>query len=190
MYTNIDTETGITGIREFLLDNHMAIHTSFPTDLFLQVLTIVMENNIFSFSNTYWLQLAGTAMGTPAACNYATITFSNHEHKEILPHFSHQILYYRRYIDDIFGIWIPSTDIIGLDATWNSFKERLNNWGSLKWVIDNPSTQVHFLDLNITINKGKITTSTYQKDMSLYLYIPPRSAHPSSCLKGLLHGEL
>jgi len=190
MYTNIDTETGITAIREFLLDNHMAIPTSFPTDLFLQVLTIVMENNIFSFSNTYWLQLTGTAMGTPAACNYATITFGTHENKEILPRFSRQILYYRRYIDDIFGIWIPTTVNIGQDATWNSFKERLNNWGSLQWVIDKPSTQVHFLDLNITINKGKITTSTYQKDMNLYLYIPPRSAHPSSCLKGLLHGEL
>jgi hypothetical protein len=33
-------------------------------------------------------------------------------------------------------------------------------------------------------------TSTYQKSLNLYLYIPPRSAHPPSCIKGLISGEL
>jgi hypothetical protein len=33
-------------------------------------------------------------------------------------------------------------------------------------------------------------TSTYQKPMNLYLYIPPNSSQPPSCLKGLISGEL
>jgi hypothetical protein len=33
-------------------------------------------------------------------------------------------------------------------------------------------------------------TETYQKSMNLYLYIPPLSAHPQSCFKGLIHGEV
>jgi hypothetical protein len=107
MYTNIDTKTGISAIRDLLDNNNMTIPTTFPTDLFLQILTAIMENNIFSFANTYWLQLARTAMGTPAACNYATITFGNHENMEILPNFTRQLLYYRRCIDDVFAIWIP-----------------------------------------------------------------------------------
>jgi len=33
-------------------------------------------------------------------------------------------------------------------------------------------------------------TSTFQKNLNLYLYIPPHSAHPPSCLKGLINDEL
>jgi hypothetical protein len=38
-----------------------------------------MENNAFSFADTFWLQLAGTAMDTPAACAYAMISYGHHE---------------------------------------------------------------------------------------------------------------
>ena len=93
-----------------------------------------------------------------------------------------------RYIDDILGIWIPSKN--NNIATWNRFKESLNNWGSLKWVIEEPSHQTKFLDRNIQLKKSTITTETYQKSMNLYLYIPPLSAHPQSCFKGLIHGEI
>ncbi len=44
--------------------------------------------------------------------------------------------------------------------------------------------------MNVTIKHSTITTSTDQKPLNLYLYIPPRSAHPYSCLKGLIKGEL
>jgi thiamine kinase-like enzyme len=45
--------------------------------------------------------------------------------------------------------------------------------------------------LNITINSNnKIEISTFQKEMNLHLYNPPSSAHPPSCLKGLITGEL
>jgi hypothetical protein len=41
----------------------------------------------------------------------------------------------------------------------------------------------------LQISNLKICTKTFQKDMNLYLYIPARSAHPPSCLKGLIMGE-
>ena len=64
--------------------------------LFLHILEIVMRNNIFSFSNIYWIQLSGTAMGTPAACSYATITYGHFENTEILTEFRPQILFYKK----------------------------------------------------------------------------------------------
>jgi hypothetical protein len=147
-----------------------------------------MENNIFSFGETYWLQLSGTAMGTPAACAYATISYGHHENTSILPSFKSQLLYYKRYIDDIFGIWIPPRR--NCTETWYNFKKELNNWGRLEWVTEEPTTTTTFLDLNISISHSKIHTSTFQKEMNLYLYIPPSSSHPPSCFKGLLTGEL
>jgi len=122
MYTNIDTKTGVSAVRGFIASIAEHLPTDFPTALFLQILTIVMENNIFTFAGTFWKQLSGTAMGTP--------------------------------------------------------------------VIEDPSTNTVFLDLNLQISGTTIKTSTFQKSMNLYLYIPPRSSHPPSCLKGLISGEL
>ncbi len=167
MYTNIDTETGIQAVRDFLNYNSEHIPEDFPTNMFLQVLELVMTNNIFSFGDTTWLQLTGTAMGTPAACAYATITYGQHENTKILTEFSSNLLYCKRYIDDIFAIWIPSET--GNNIIWNNFKERINNWGTLKWIIEELSHKTVFLDLNIELRHSKIYTSTYQKSLNLYL---------------------
>jgi len=188
MYTNINTTTGIQSIKKFIQNNQDVIPEEFPSDLLLQILQIVMENNIFTFGNTTWLQLSGTAMGTPVACAYATRSYGQHENSYILPNFGAQLLYYRRFIDDVFGIWIPPET--NPEGKWKEFTEALNNWGGLEWVTEKPTKATVFLDLNIKILQSKIHTSTFQKSLSLYLYIPPKSAHPPSCLKGLISGEL
>lgn len=107
MYTNIDSTTGLLTFQNFFESNANNISPTFPVTLFLKILEIVMNNNVFNFSDTYWLQLSGTAMGTPAACAYATITYGHFENTVILTEFRPQILFYRRYIDDIFGLWVP-----------------------------------------------------------------------------------
>jgi hypothetical protein len=188
MYTNIDTPTGITAIRDFIQTNKNQISDNFPVNLFLEILELVMYNNIFTFSDTYWLQLTGTAMGTPVACAYATVTFGQFENSVILRDFKQHLLYYKRYIDDIIRVWLPpeNNDI----TPWNSFKEKLNSWGQLKWKIQEPSKRTIFLDLELQIQNSYISTKTFQKDMILYLYIPPMSAHLPSCFKGLITGEV
>jgi hypothetical protein len=107
MYTNIDTDLGISTFREFLQSNQEKIPKDFPTNLFLQILDTVMRNNIFTFADTFWLQLSGTSMGTPIACTYSTITFGHFKNTSILKEYNSNLLYYRRYIDDVFGTWVP-----------------------------------------------------------------------------------
>ena len=187
MYTNIDTDIAIAAFT-FLLENYAdEIPHDFPKTFFLQVLRFIMENNIFQFDNTYWIQLSGTAMGTPAACTYATIAFGILERHSILPRFCKSLPFYKRFIDDVFGIWIPTTT--NDEAEWKAFQQAMNQFGKLRWVVSTRETTANFLDLTITLQHGKFITSTFQKPMNLHLYIPSLSAHPESCLKGLVVGN-
>jgi hypothetical protein len=123
-------------------------------------------------------------MGTPTAPLYSIISFGHHENTTILQHFTNNIFFYKRYIDDILGIWIDTTP-----DKWNEFKIQLNSFGNLQWKVEDLSYHTSFLDLEISIDNGAIKTKTFQKNMNLYLYIPPLSAHPTSCFKGLITGE-
>jgi hypothetical protein len=194
MYSNIDTDTGVNAFVNLFNVYKNQIPQNFPKDLFLQVLRTVMDNNIFKFGDTFWLQTQGTAMGTPTAPLYSILTFGFHENTTILNTFQANLLYYKRFIDDIFGVWIDNktqgNTPINEETSWDKFKQQLNTFGSLRWNIETPSTATNFLDLTIEIKDKKLVTTTYQKALNLYLYIPPLSAHPSSCIKGLITGEI
>jgi len=125
MYTNINKAVGISYIREFLTTNTNKISTNFPQELFLQTLECVMTHNVFSFADTCWLQLTGTAMGTPSACAYATLTFGHFKNSVILQNFKHELLYYKRYIDDVIGIWLPPA--VNALPSWDNFICTLEN---------------------------------------------------------------
>ena len=53
-----------------------------------QATELVMTNNVFQMDDTFWLQLMGTAMGTNAACMFATICFSHQEETKLLPKYT------------------------------------------------------------------------------------------------------
>ena len=44
--------------------------------------------------------------------------------------------------------------------------------------------------MTITLTKGFPCFKVFEKPLSLHLYIPPSSAHPPSCMKGLIYGML
>jgi hypothetical protein len=190
MYTNIDTETGLQAFQNLFQLYNQLIPDDFPI---LRKLRIVMENNIFKFGNTFWLQTQGTAMGTPAAPLYSIFTFGHNENTAILPSFQQNLIYYKRVIGDIFGIWVNRTNnIVAQSPTcaWSNFNKNLNQFGSLRWNVEPLTTSSTFLDLSLSIKDGQITTATFQKPLNLYLYTPPLSTHPPSCLKRLITGEI
>jgi hypothetical protein len=91
-------------------------------------------------------------------------------------------------LNDILGIWVPPSN--EPNNAWENFKNQLNSWRNLKWKVDQLSHRTTFLDLNVSIQNSTITFSKYQKPLNLYLYLPPLSAHPPSCLKGLIKGQV
>jgi hypothetical protein len=187
MYTNIDTAHAMETFGLWFATFPNEIPTDFPKDLFLSVLEIVMKNNIFQFDDMFWLQLHGTAMGTSTGCMYATLYYAYHERLTLLSTFSTKLLYFRRFVDDIIGIWWDARN----ETSWLSFQASLP-FGSLRWETTKLSNHAVFLDLKLTIDPitRRITTKTYQKPMNLFLYIPPHSAHPSGVLKSIIYGNL
>lgn len=187
MYTNIDTQHALTTFRQWFQEFPEEIPCNFPRELFLAVLELVMTRNIFTFDDTFWLQTTGTAMGTSCACMYATLYYALHERQSILHQHSHQLLYFKRFIDDIIGIWTGGMDT----PAWTQFQTNLA-FGSLHWETSRLATSVVFMDLEITIDADshRLTMRTYQKPMNPFLYIPPTSAHPPGVLKSIIYGNL
>ena len=86
MYVNIDTDHGLWVLRHWFDLHRMELPNNLaPVDLLLEALEIIMRNNSFTFGDTWWLQISGTAMGTSPAPPYATIYYSYHEETQILP---------------------------------------------------------------------------------------------------------
>ena len=128
-------------------------------------------------------------MGTPCACIYATLFFGYHERTLLLQKYKKNLLLFKRQIDDIFIIWVPSSPN---NIEWENFTKDLNTCSSLDWETENLSNKTHFLDLNLWIDSSTrmIHYSTYQKPMNLFLYIPHHSAHPTNTIKSLIYGLL
>lgn len=187
MYNNIDTEHAIEVISWWLNDlkTRGQLPHDFPLEAVIEAMKIIMRNNIFEYGDCFFLQLLGTAMGTSAAVMWATIYYAYHEVHTLIPRYGNFLLYFKRFIDDCFGIWVGN-----FTNNWSDFCNDVNDFGVLTWDIldQRPSDSVDFLDLTISIHGNKLITKTYQKKMNLYLYIPPASAHPTGCIKGTIFG--
>ncbi len=110
MYTNIHVGHALPVILNFLREHPIGKEIVNDKGINISclefVIDLVMNNNVFQFGDTYWLQLAGTAMGTPPAPDYATLYFAIFE-LSLIERYP-EIFYYCRYIDDGFGAWEPN----------------------------------------------------------------------------------
>jgi hypothetical protein len=186
MYTNIETKHALTVIKTFV-HNHPQHASTSERYAVVEALELLMTNNVVQFGDTYWKQINGTAMGVSPSCVYATLYFAAFEDNLVKEY--PEIIFYRRYIDDVFIIWVPrhnpEMDLI----QYNNFRQALNSFGKLRWEFSTRSNTANFLDLTITLNSdGKISTKIFEKPENLYLYLPATSSHPFSNLKGLVHG--
>jgi hypothetical protein len=189
MYTNIPTSRALLFISRYLRRNAHRFD-DLPVLAFMEALRMIMTNNIFSFGDTHWKQICGTAMGTPPAPPYATLYYALLE-DSFIDEYPRNLLYYRRFIDDVIGIWDivdPATN----ETPWSSFKQRMNDpIYELEWEHSDLVRSIDFMDLTISItDDGKISTTLYQKPSNLHLYIPPHSAHPPGLLTGMVFGTV
>ena len=101
LYTNIPHEDGIKACEEVW--EARAVKDP-PTQILINLLTLVLKCNNFEFNGKHYLQIQGTAMGTKMAPSYANIFMGRLERRllqsVILKPFS-----WLRFIDDIDMKW-------------------------------------------------------------------------------------
>lgn len=187
MYTNIKTEPALQSIADYINNNSNMGKTK--KEALIEAMKIVFRNNLFKFGDTFWRQISGTAMGTPPAPPYATIFYALHEN-EMLPRWTQQIPFYKRFIDDVLGVWLSHPNPAQDKLLWDEFCMDMDQWHGLKWECETPSMAVNFMDLTITMVDGHLETTLFEKAMNLYLYLPPHSSHPNGVFTGLIFGQV
>ena len=184
MYANIKTGPALQEVSIFL--HQRSKRYPVPTSALSEALGLDMKNNIFQFGDLYFKQLKGTNIWTPEGCSYTNLFFAIHENM-IYKRYSN-LLYIKRYIDDIIVIWVPSEDSFTDKISWTSFTKDLNDFHQLQWEVLPLSLHVTVLDINFYLTNGIITTDLHHKEMNLYQYITPHSSHPPGVISGMVLG--
>lgn len=86
--------------------------------------------------------------------------------------YNSNIIFYRRFINDLFFIWQRTRD----DAL--DFMRILNNnnWG-LKFTVNFSDTNLEFLDFMVSVEEGRFTTSSFFKQVDNNSYLSYDSGH-------------
>ena len=163
MYTNIPTHMVLNLIRKHLAQYQRKYNNEYPQDAVRAGLRLIMTMNIFTFGDLTLKQLNRTALGTPPAPPYATIYYGIHEEK-FLPHHAQRVIFYRRFIDDVIGIWCPNKNPERDELEWNEFRDKMNAFPGLTWEFSERSKSINFMDMTISINNlNKIETTLFEK---------------------------
>lgn len=182
LYTNIPHDGGISAIEFFLSAYH---ETRTPSVECIKRLTeIVLTRNFFMFKNDFFLQIKGTAMGSTMAPNYANLFVGHFEHNVVLNQavnpFFHNILFYRRFIDDILVLWK------GTETQLSEFQDFLNEKNdNLKFSGVFDKEKISFLDIMISIDGNRLKTDLYKKPTDRNTILHGKSYHPTSLKKNL-----
>ena len=183
LYPNIPIDLGITVVKEVL--QKVNIIPLIQQKIIIKLLTWVLKNNYCIFNEIIYLQIKGTAMGTPVAVTYSNIFIYGIE-QPILQEINTQ--YYTRYIDDIFSIFNTTENAQNFLRIFNSYCP------TIKLESVTISHTGIFLDLELQIiknaNTSIITHKIYQKPINKYQYIPVISNHNPTIFKNFVVQEL
>ena len=181
LYPHIPHEEGLRILREAL--TRSTVNLSVPADDLVDLARLVLTSNNLSFNGKHYLQIRGTAIGTKMAPSYANIFMGGLETK-LFQQAPIQPVFWRRFIDDVFFIWTEGEESLKeFMGLMNSFHD------TIKFTFDWSHSQVNFLDVNVMLNNGVISTDLFSKPTDKHQYLFHTSCHPNSCKKGIPFGQ-
>ena len=144
----------------------------------MEMIKVVLDNNNFNLGDKHYLQKGGVAIGSRLGRNFACAFMRKWDEK--LLKFKSKPFFYKRYIDDGFGIWTE-----GLDSLLE-FADYANTIHSdikleLRW----SKEEIVFLDTVVKMTAGQLYTDLHIKPTDKQLYIQQKSCHPAHTKKSL-----
>ena len=184
LYTNIQNDEGIQACID-MFKKHNETTTELEQSI-IEVLTHILKNNSFSFNNEHYLQIHGTAMGSPMAPTYANIFMAMLEQKLLKEAPEGLIpIEWIRFIDDIFAIWTH-----GLNKLQTFLSHINRSHPTIKFEYTFSTQSVNFLDTTIyTDSTGKLESDLYIKPTDRTLLLHQTSFHPQSCKDAIIYSQ-
>lgn len=181
LYTNIPHADGIRSVLQAYNDsvNDKPIDGS----TLGTILALILELNNFEFNGEHYVQTSGTSMGTKIGPNYANI-FMGILENNFLATRDLKPLYYKRFIDDIFLIWHHG------EAALHSFIADFNKVEpSISFSHSYSPVTINFLDVNVALSNGKLTTNLYRKPTDRQRYLHFKSSHVKHCKTSIPYSQ-
>ena len=184
LYTNIPNDQGIQACVDMLNENN--IITPELRQSVIDILSLILNKNSFTFNNEHFLQIHGTAMGSPMAPTYANIFMAILERKllneapqGLIP------IEWIRFIDDIFAIWTHGIEKLQI------FLSYINNFHpTIKFDYTYSYKSVNFLDTTVYINpNNKLESDLYIKPTDRTLLLHQNSFHPQTCKNYIIYSQ-
>ena len=167
MYNTMTEELALAGTRSYLGRRSQEINgneSQVTADSILEGLDICLKNNFFHFKNRIFQQISGVGTGLKLAPPYACLGMGEYEKRAFNSNqpLLEQILLWKRYIDDVFGLFKGSKEEFDSLVTWlNSLMP-----GVVKFTANISYNQVEFLDLVVKIENGKLKSDLFIKPTS------------------------
>lgn len=158
----------------------------------LKLLQITLRNNIFSFNNKNYLQIHGTAMGTPDAPNQANLYMLEFDDK-LQSGFYIRPRFYFRFLDDTFFLW-PGTI-----TQLKEFENYLNSLiPDITITLNYHNQAISFLDITIYKNTihsptgaaTSLQTKVFFKPTDNHQLLHCASFHPKHTQRGVLKSQI
>ncbi|XP_067142187.1 uncharacterized protein [Centruroides vittatus] len=170
LYPSIKVESCVEALLEFLFKENPTL-TQHRKEV-IEIANLVCCESFFVYEDQTFKQKRGVPMGSSISGLLCELVVRKVELK-VLRGFESDIVYYKRYVDDIFIIWKNNRVIANFVDRINENEEGLN----LK-LEHKSSRMLHFLDINIVFSKGHISTGVFIKPTHNPLYIPASSNDP------------
>ena len=178
LYPSVPRTEGIQACKEALDSRKKPI---VPTDNAIDMIETVLDFNGFGLGERNYRQTDGIAIGSRLGRNFACAYMRKWDEKLLA--YQHKPFFYKRYIDDGFGIWDGDLQSL-MDFKDYANKIHTNIKIQLRWSMD----QIEFLDTLVKLENGHVYTDLYRKPTDKQLYLRNDSCHPSHTKKSLAYG--